>query len=397
MRKILLIIFTLLLSACSNNTISDNSVLYMESISEGNIYSYLSEDLKKEFKLINDNKEIPDYVLKGIGRDLSDITVTDIDGNEISFNGRGKTVIEVVAYWCPHCKNQIANNEILAENYSDISFYQYFNEGDNEQIAEFYGENDYPSKMTLIPYNEELSSYFMSFDPEYYPTFFFFEDGKCTYICHGDIDLARMDRLYYHAFGFMKENLLTDEGINVFEVYRDSDTLYNELSDLSRNRIEQLNNSKNLTLRIMSKPVDFNDLYEAEAGVYSVKSFNDYINSDVTVFYLSIFNLENDIGIINRYIDEHPDVKVLSILCDNDDMNTSEEYDKQTVKLKGDVSSSRGYLPKTLNDLKVEYPAAVYIKDNLFMGAFSDLDTDKLNFGYITFLGDECIALKANN
>ena len=47
MRKILLIIFTLLLSACSNNTISDNSVLYMESISEGNIYSYLSEDLKK--------------------------------------------------------------------------------------------------------------------------------------------------------------------------------------------------------------------------------------------------------------------------------------------------------------------------------------------------------------
>ena len=58
MRKILLIIFTLLLSACSNNTISDNSVLYMESISEGNIYSYLSEDLKKEFKLINDNKEI---------------------------------------------------------------------------------------------------------------------------------------------------------------------------------------------------------------------------------------------------------------------------------------------------------------------------------------------------
>ena len=133
MRKILLIIFTLLLSACSNNTISDNSVLYMESISEGNIYSYLSEDLKKEFKLINDNKEIPDYVLKGIGRDLSDITVTDIDGNEISFNGSGKTVIEVVAYWCPHCKNQIANNAILAENYSDISVYQYFNEGDNEQ------------------------------------------------------------------------------------------------------------------------------------------------------------------------------------------------------------------------------------------------------------------------
>ena len=79
--------------------------------------------------------------------------VIDIDGNEISFNGSGKTVIEVVAYWCPHCKNQIANNEILAENYSDISFYQYFNEGDNEQIAEFYGENDYPSKMTLIPYN----------------------------------------------------------------------------------------------------------------------------------------------------------------------------------------------------------------------------------------------------
>ena len=38
-----------------------------------------------------------------------------------------------------------------------------------------------------------------------------------------------------------------------------------------------------------------------------------------------------------------------------------------------------------------------YIKDNLFMGAFSELDTDKLNFGYITFLGDECIALKANN
>ena len=397
MRKILLILLTLLLSSCSNNTISDNSVLYMESISEGNIFSYLSEVLKKEFKLINDNKEIPDYVLKGIGKELSDITVTDVEGNEIGFNNEGKTVIEVVAYWCPHCKNQIANNEILTENYPDVSFYQYFNEGDQGQIAEFYEGNDYPSKMSIIPYNEELSTYFMSYDPEYYPTFFFFEDGKCTYICHGDIDLSRMDRLYSHAFGFRKENLVTDDGLNVFEVYRNSDTLYSELSDLNKDRLEQLNNSKDLTLSIMSKPVNFNDLYEAEENVYSLNSFNEYINADVTVFYLSIFNLENEIELINKYIDEHPDTKVLSILCDNDDMNTSEEYDKQSIKLKGDVSSSKGYLPKTLNDLKVEYPTVIYIKDNLFMGGFSGIDADKLNFGYISFLSEDCIALKENN
>ncbi|MGN1406546.1 MAG: TlpA family protein disulfide reductase [Erysipelotrichaceae bacterium] len=369
----------------------------MESISEGSIYSYLSEDLKKEFKLINDNNEIPDYVLRGIGRDLSDITVTDLDGNELSFNNEGKTVIEVVAYWCPHCKDQIENNEILSENYPDISFYQYFNEGDNEQIAEFYEGNDYPESISIIPYNEELSSYFMSFDPQYYPTFFFFEDGKCTYICHGDIDLSRMDRLYSHVFSFRKENMITDDGLNIFDVYRDGDTLYNELSDLNKNRLEELADSEDFSLSIMSKPVNFNELYEKEGDVYSLNSFSDYISSYVTVFYLSIFNLENDIEIINKYIDEHPDVKVLSILCDNDDMNTSEEYAKQNVKLKGDVSSSKGYLPKTLHDLKVEYPTVIFIRDNLFMGGFSDIDSDKLNFGYITFLSEECIALKENN
>ena len=52
MRKILLIIFTLLLSACSNNTISDNSVLYMEPTSEGNLYDYLSDELKQNEKIL---------------------------------------------------------------------------------------------------------------------------------------------------------------------------------------------------------------------------------------------------------------------------------------------------------------------------------------------------------
>ena len=45
MRKLLLFLL-IILTACTN-TISDNSVLYMEPTSEGNLYDYLSDELKK--------------------------------------------------------------------------------------------------------------------------------------------------------------------------------------------------------------------------------------------------------------------------------------------------------------------------------------------------------------
>ena len=109
MRKLLLFLL-IILTSCTN-TISDNSVLCMEPTSEGNLYDYLSDELKKEFESINSSKPIDDYVLKAIGNNLTEMTVKDINGEELSFPKKGKVLIEAVAYWCPHCKKQIENNQ----------------------------------------------------------------------------------------------------------------------------------------------------------------------------------------------------------------------------------------------------------------------------------------------
>ena len=193
MRKVLVILF-LILTACTN-TISDNSVLYMDPISEGSLYDVLSDDLKNRFESINNSNPVEDYVLNAIGKPITDLKIKDIDSEEFSFPKEGKVIIEAVAYWCPHCKKQIDNNNLIASQYPDIKIFQYFNEGDKEQILEFYEDKNIPEDIDIIPYDEDLSAYIMSFKPQYYPTFFFFEDGVCTYICHGDIDTTRMSIL----------------------------------------------------------------------------------------------------------------------------------------------------------------------------------------------------------
>ena len=395
MRKLLLFLL-IILTACTN-TISDNSVLYMEPTSEGNLYDYLSDELKKEFESINSSKPIDDYVLKAIGNNLTEMTIKDINGEELSFPKKGKVLIEAVAYWCPHCKKQIENNQEIINKYLDISFYQYFNEGDKEQIKEFYEGYEIPDNISIIPNDEQFSTYIMSFNPEYYPTFFFFEDGVCTYVCYGDIDVNKMNLLYDKAFSFKKENLVNNDGVNIFDLYIDVDKLFNSLSNENQQRLNDLSNSKDLTLSIMSKEVYFNDLYKAEDTPYSLDDFSSYIDSKLVVFYLAELNLENNIEIINEFIEAHKELKVLTILCDNKDMNTSKEYQSLNIQLKGDISSSKGYLPKTLADLKVSYPTAIFIENNRFMGGFSDINNTKLEFAYVSFIGENSIALKENN
>ena len=395
MRKVLVILF-LILTACTN-TISDNSVLYMDPISEGSLYDVLSDDLKKRFESINNSNPVEDYVLNAIGKPITDLKIKDIDSEEFSFPKEGKVIIEAVAYWCPHCKKQIDNNTLIASQYPDIKIFQYFNEGDKEQILEFYEDKNIPEDIDIIPYDEDLSAYIMSFKPQYYPTFFFFEDGVCTYICHGDIDTTRMSILYNNAFNFKKEELINNDGESIFDVYIDEDKLFNSLSVQNQQRLLDLKNSKDLTLSIMAKEVYYNDLYMNDNAQYSLEDFSSYIDARVVVFYLSELNLADDIKTINKFIDKHQDIKVLSILCDNKDMNTSNEYKALNIELKGDISSSNGYLPKTLSDLKVAYPSVVFIENNRFMGGFSDIDDTKLEFAYNTFLGENSIALKENN
>lgn len=402
MKKVLtLLLSILLLTACS--TSGSNFVVekeYVKPLTSSNLSDRLSDELSKVFK----TKNKQDYILKDIGIDSPSLVLNDYYGQVVDFNKykQGNLIIEVSAYWCTHCAQQTANNTKIIEN-SDVEIIQFFIDGDNDLIKEFYAkeEVEIPSDITVIAENAELQSYFVSTNIQMVPSFYFFKDGKLTYINVGLLTYEEYEAIKEYLFGdkaLTRDSLVDNMGKSIFENYMDYNDVLNELSSDSKDKLALIDNCEELTVSIIGKDVNFNKLYDEEDGaIYKIDNFGKYLNDELVVFYLGNIhnNLESEIELINNFKAEHKDLNMLAILVDSKDISTSDAYKELDKKLNIDVISSNAEIPQVFVDTLInEYPACVFIQDNKLTGGFYNLESlEKMNRALETFVGENSIAL----
>lgn len=406
MRKILsLLLILILLTACStsgSNFVSERE--YIKPISSIGLADRLSDELKKIFGSYN----LKDYILKDIEMESPDLSLEDYFGEIVDFNNykEGNLIIEVSASWCTHCAEQTAyNNQIIEKG--NVNVIQFFIDGDKELVKEFYdNENvDIPTNIHIIPENPELQAYFVSSNIEMVPSFYFYKDGKLTFINVGTITYEKYTAMYDYLFGdkaFNKDNLVDNMGKSIFDKYRDEEDVLNDLSVSSKDKLALIDNSSDLTISTIGKDLALNKLYDEEKdALFKIDNYGKYLDEELIVFYLAnIFNnLDGEIELINSFKDKHPDTNMLAILVDNKDLSTSREYAKLPNKLKIDVVSLNAEIPQIFIDTFInEYPAMLFAQDNKLTGGFYDIESlEKMERAYSIFLGDESIALINNN
>lgn len=405
MKKIISIILILLLCGCNSKSIRNNED-YITPIND-NLYELLNDDLKASFSNIYSKDELTNNLLEMIGEKITDLKVNDYYDQVIDFNDykNGNVVFEVVQNTCQHCKKQAALSEVIVAN-EDITFIQYFAHGDKKQIDEFYKEANVKmnDKIIVIPESDELSQYISKLGVDQTPTFIFFKDGIINLACIGEVSHSRYLNIANIAFkqGLAKNDLISNDGVNVFDLYRDYDDVLNDLSTISKNKLALIDDSEELTVKQIGKPFRFNEFYDKEGEVlYSFDNYESYIDKPLVVFYLGNMNdnLKKDVSIINEFVSIHKDLNILTILMDNKDIQTSIEYKNLGLSLNTDVTSSNGELPRQFIDTSViSYPAVLFIQDNIINGgchSFKSIET--LKVAYDIFLNDTSIALKANN
>lgn len=405
MKKLLSLLLIFFLTACSNSgSVFVEEKEYIKPISSGQLIDRLSDDLLNLFPLQNRK----DYILKDIGMSVPDLSLVDYFGNTVDFNryANKNLIIEVSAYWCTHCAEQTAYNNKIVEN-GEIDIVQFFIEGDKELIKEFYDNEDVeiPTNIKIIPENDDLRAYFVSSGIEMVPSFYFYKQGKLTYLNVGTFTYERFDQIYDCLFGdksLNRESLVDNRGNSIFDDYREENDLLNDLSISSKDKLALIDGSVDLTLSIMGKGTNFNKLYDEEPNaIFKIEDYGKYINDEMIVFYIgNIFNnLESDIELINSFKKKHPDINMLTILVDSKDISTSNEYAKLPKKLDTDVVSSNSEIPQIFIDTLInEYPAMLFIENNKMTGGFYNLESlDKMEIAYKVFLGEESIALVKNN
>lgn len=395
----------LLLCGCSSSYV-EASDKYITPINDINYFNNLNDELKEELsKVYSDGCQ--NCYIDMLNETLVDLKLNDFYGNEIDFNSFNdkKVVFEIVQKSCEHCLAETRLMEDILDEESDVTFIEYFAYGTIDEIKDFYNRAgvSIPKNLIIIPENKELSNYFLGIGVEDTPTFMFYENNVLKLAVIGDTSYARYYNCYKIAYesDFSKDKLTNNEGINVLSLYRGIDDVLEDIY-VNRNKLALLGDAEDLTANIIGKPVLFNTLYEKEEdALINIESYSKYINKPLVVFYIAdiIDNLENNVKLINSFVEEHNKLNVLTILVDNDDLHTSQTYIDLGLKLESDVVSKTGFIPQSFVDTLInEYPSVVYIQDNIFMGGIRNIqDLDSINLGYDTFIGEQSIALIENN
>ena len=403
MKKLFLILLIFLLSACLNKEKDIVIEEYIEPINDIEVFEYLNSETKSLLYKANSGEDVPTYALEMLGKEIKDITVKDINNNDINFNDYkdSKVVLEIVGYWCSHCKEQtIKFNESLIKKFPDIIFIQYFNEGTIPQIEAFYKELslDLPDNLIIIPENKEFSNYLLNnFNPNYYPGFLFFNNNVLTFLRAKSLTLSELDAIYDVAYvnNIDAKDLVDENGKSIFEYKRSKDDLINDLKESNYKLIELLDNDgvtvKN-TLEFMGKKFEFYKQYENDSTFNSEVDFLDYLNSDLVIVYYFYTN-EESIDMINEFYNTNKDIDVIVL-------NVSDENNEDlAMKFEPKLVSIMNQVPKQLNDVVFEEsPSALYIQNGYITGCYSNIkDIESFNSSVDIFLRDTSIALLKNN
>ena len=406
MKKLLTVLLLLCLCACSTEKIETKRE-YIKPLNEINFLDSLNDQTRTKLASLYGRAEVNNNLLKMIGSKLTDIKVEDYYGNEVDFLNyyNGELVFEIVQYSCEHCLKQVAFTENILES-TDVPFIQFFAWGTKDQINDFYerSKHELNEKVIVIPQNEELSKYITDLGVDETPTFLFFKDGKLRFADSGEISPAKFINVKELAFesDFSSKDLVNNERVAVFDLYRGYDDVLNDLSIDSKDKLAKIDNSEELTVDVIGKTIDYKVVYEQDGDpLYKLDNYNKFINKPTVVFYLGYINknLEKDVAIINEFASNHKDLKMLTILMDTKDLETSPLYKDSGLELLTDVVSAKAEVPTQLIDtLVVSYPAALFIQDNVFVGGCHSIESsDTIERAYETFIGDGSIALTSNN
>ena len=212
MKKILIILLTLLLVGCSTNGDSNKNgdsnpdYNFINPVSDDKLFSYLNEETATLLKKANDNTDVDNTTLNNIGKTMPSFSFASYDGLTINLDDYfdKKVIFEAVSTSCSHCMTQAkTNNQSIVDSLDDIIFMQYFINGTNDSIDSFYKEigESVPSDEIILLENEEFTEYIQNnFNFEATPTFYFFNDGNLSWDFVGTLTLDAFNNLYSVAF-----------------------------------------------------------------------------------------------------------------------------------------------------------------------------------------------------
>lgn len=408
MKKLLVSLLLILLTACSAQAIDDKPIPeikeYIEPSSDVEIFDYLNKETHDLLYKANNNEDIKAYILEYLGKDLVDYTFTDYYGNQYNLGDFSdkKLMIEVSANWCTHCMKQASEyNDDLLANYQDICIIQYFNEGNKELIDAFYKEigKPIPSNIIVVPEDEMFSNLLLSnYNPMYYPGFLLFNEGKLTFMRIAEFTKEEMDLAYDVAYNNALDlNKLTDEnGKSIFTYRRSTNDVKEDLSEENIHKLEQLDNDHytvNETLKFMGRKFDFYNQLENDSNFNAETNFLEYEDKNLVIVYLYEPD-EQSIQLINDYYDGHgEDISVVVL-------NTADlGCEKMAEQISPPVISIMNQVPEILNDINfVSYPSCVFVEKGTITGTYSNIENiEMFNKATDMFIGDNSIALKNNN
>ncbi|MDO4501263.1 MAG: hypothetical protein Q4B60_08365 [Erysipelotrichaceae bacterium] len=398
MKKLLILLLTVLLGACSSNTVDEKKETYIKPYKEEEVFKYLNDDIYSILYSANNENEIETYALDKLGLDLPSYVLTDVYGNRVDLSEYKdkKLVIELSAYWCSHCKDQaLLHTDKILEKYEDLIFINYFNEGDIEGIKAFYKDigMDVPDNVICIPYDEGFSNLILNeINPKYYPSFLSFNNGVLTYVKGASFTTTEFDKAYDVMFNnpYTREDLVDYEGNSIFEHTRTKEDVKKDLGDkyLLLEEIDNDEYSINLSLTIMGKDIGYLDQLSDESNFKSEVDFTDYENKDLAI--ISLYKPDDkSVELINQLYRENEDIEI--IVLDVADDYTKEMADKLDCK----VVSIMNQVPKTLNDISfLVYPSAIFVRKGIITGAYSNiLNKEMFKRAKEIFLGENSIAI----
>jgi len=398
-KKIFLVLLIFILSACN---LAKEEKQYIEPMNNVFLFDEIDEESKTKLKQANGDKEYENYQFKMISKDIYDEDLTDINGNTINLKNYDCLVFEIVSVGCSHCKKMIAKDLKIMLN-KDVTFVQYFNVGDKDDILDLYKDIgiEIPDNLIIIEYNESLYDYVKDYlKIESYPTLVLFKNGKVSINSYGQLDTDGIDTLYDLGFN----NPITIEE-NVINLDRSIDDVRESLSEENLDKLKQLDNDKKTeeyTLRLIGSKVDFNNITRSKSNVYvnEVDDYSNYLEEDLIVIYtyLQIDNDINNIEFINSLIDSNKGVSYLVVLVEGVE-SSSAHYLNSDVKFKCPVTSILGYIPDDLYKMGVKnYPTAFFIEKGTYVGAYSNINSiGNFNEAIDMFFGDDSISLVNNN
>lgn len=410
--KIITFILCLFLVGCSSNEkIIEEEVSYIEPMSEVFIFDLIDENLQEKIKKANNDIEYQNYQFKMLFSKVYDKDLHDINDNVINLKNYDHLVFDVVSVKCSHCKKIVTNylNDYL-KLYPDYTFVQYFDEGNREDIINFYDDLsiEIPDGLIVIGRDDSLHDYiYHEVGMQAYPTINFYLNGELRYSSVGELDLDTYTKAIELGFDvpIEKVDLISEDNKNLLELDRTIDDVRNSLSKENIEKIESLSEDKytnELTYKLMGSKCDYDDLLKGNAIYISeIDNFDYYKDKKVVLLYTLLESVEDEYRIeeINNLIASDDSVEYIVVFLETTS-SSSNVYKKMNKKIIGaPIVSILGKMPADFYNYGiVAFPSAVYIDKSTFVGAYSKIsDISSFKKSLDIFLSDDSVAYVKNN